>query len=210
MAPSVSHDDLARARLAFLDIWRTQRLRDEDGEPTPHFKHREFWLAALDVLRAFRRSDLCDAVTPHLVDELVLLLEELLAGRPPDKVLPLSRPGAPSLRPLERRARVCAAAYVQYARRGMILDRAPVRTIREKFGISQRTATVWVKTTLHGDPWLPSEQLPEDVRARCIERALEAVADEYARKGRAQENRIKYRRTKRRRPLRGKGSIKTR
>jgi hypothetical protein len=194
MVHSAADDGLARARLRFLEAWRTQRIRGRDGNSMPHFNPCEFWSAALDVLRAFRRTDLCNAVTPQLVDELALLLEELLAGSVPHKVRPLQRRGAPSLKPLERRARVCAAAYVHYARRGMIPDRAPVRTIRAGFGISERTATDWVKTPLQGDPWLPSEQLPEDVRAKCIAWAIKTVADEYVRKGRAQENRFKHRR----------------
>jgi hypothetical protein len=149
MAETSSETELSQASQKFLDSWRTQRLEK------PFFDPHEFWSAALEVLRAYRQSDLCSdslmprhGIPPVMVDELALLLEELLAGRVPDKILPLLSPGAPMLRPVERRARLCAAAYVDYARRGLIVDKAPVRTIREKFGIARRTASDWVKTEL--------------------------------------------------------------
>jgi len=198
----------------FLDSWRTERLRHGDNQP--YFDPREFWTASLEVLRSYRRSDLCsDSLMPHhgippvMVDELALLLEELLAGRIPNKVLPLLSVGPPRLRPVERRAQVLAAAYVDYARRGLIEDKAPVKTIREKFGIQPRTASNWVKTELIGDPWLPSERLSEQTRARSVAAALDVVAEDYARFGRAAANRGKHRRPKRNRPKRGSGRIET-
>jgi hypothetical protein len=48
------------------------------------FNPRAFWSAALNVLLAYRHTDLCDAITPHPVDELSAMLEEPPAGRPPD------------------------------------------------------------------------------------------------------------------------------
>lgn len=216
MADSGGESELTRASRRFLDSWRTQRLKDASGTKMPHFNPREFWSAILEVLRAYRRSDLCsDSLLPHhgippvMVDELALMLEELLAGRIPDKVLPLLESGAPSLRPIERRARVYAAAYVQYARKGLINDKTPVRTIREKFGISPRTASIWVKSPITGqfaDPWLPSDSWPEKSRASAIASALNAVASEYAREGRAQASLFRSKRSKRRRPPRGKSA----
>ncbi len=209
MVETSGETELTRASRKFLDPWRTQRLRN--GDAMPYFDPHEFWFAALDVLRAYRRSDLCsNSLMPHhgippvMLDELALLLEELLAGRIPDKVLPLLTVGAPSLRPVERRARVCAAAYVNFARQGLIDDKAPVRTIREKFGIKARTASVWINRHLFGEPWLPSERLPEQDQALSVAGALDAVAEEYARLGRAQDNRFKYKRPKRKRPPRGR------
>ena len=195
--------ELARTRRAFLDVWRDQRIRDPGTGEMLRFDPRDFWSAALDVLLAFRSSEHCDAVSPHLVDELALLLEELLAGRVPDKVLGLLDSGAPSLRPVERRARAIAAAYVRFARDGLIADKTPIRTIREKFGIGSTTATLWAKAQERGDPWLPSEKLPVAAQANSVAWALNAVADEYARKGRGQKGRVKHRREKRRRPRRG-------
>ena len=207
MVKSSGETELTRASRGFLVSWRSQRSRN--GDAMPYFDPHEFWSAALEVLRAYGRSDLCSSslmphhgIPPVMVDELALLLEELLAGRIPDKVLPLLSAGAPKLRPVERRARVCAAAYVNYARQGLIDDKAPVRTIREKFGISARTASVWVKTELIGEPWLPSERLPKQAQAQSVAWALDAVAEEYARLGRAQDNRFKYKRPKRKRPPR--------
>jgi hypothetical protein len=203
MADTTDVSDLERAKHVFLDAWRAQRIRDWDTGAMLRFDPRAFWSSVLAVLVAFRRTELCDTVTPHLVDELALLLEELLAGRVPDKVLPLLDAGAPSLRPVERRARVIAAAYVRFAQQGLIPDSAPVKTIREKFRIAPSTATLWVRTRDRGDPWLPSEKLPLDVQANSVALALNAVADEYARKGRGQAGRWKYPRLKRRRPRRG-------
>ncbi len=208
MVETGGETELTSATRRFLDSWRTQRLRN--GDAMPYFDPHEFWSAALEILHAYRRSDLCsDSLMPHhgippvMLDELALLLEELIAGRIPDKVLPLLTVGAPSLRPVERRARVCAAAYVNFARQGLIDDKAPVRTIREKFGIKARTASGWVNTHLFGEPWLPSDRLPEETRAWSVAAALDAVAEEFARLGRAQDNRLKYRRQKLRRPPRG-------
>ena len=207
MVETSGETELTRATRKFLVSWRTQRSRD--GNAMPYFDPHEFWSAAHEVLRAYRQSDLCSSsLVPHhgiplvMLDELALLLEELLAGRIPDKVLPLLTVGAPSLRPVERRARVCAAAYVNFARQGLIDDKAPVRTIREKFGIAARTASVWVNTPLFGEPWLPSDRMPEETRAWSVAAALDAVAEDYARLGRAQDSRFKYRRPKRRRPPR--------
>jgi hypothetical protein len=170
------------------------------------FDPRAFWSSALDVLLAFRRTELCDAVTPQLVDELALLLEEMIAGRIPEKVEALRRGGAPSVRPVERRARAVAAAYVRFARRGLIQDGAPVATIQQRFGIARRTATLWANSSERGEPWLPSARLPEELQAKSVHRSLDAAADEYARKGRAQANRVKMRNQQ----TRTKGRIKPR
>ena len=209
MVKTSGETEVTRASRRFLASWRTQGSRD--GDAMPYFDPHEFWFAAHEVLRAYRRSDLCSSsLVPHhgiptvLLDELALLLEELLAGRIPDKVLPLLTVGAPSLRPVERRARVCAAAYVHFARRGLIDDKAPVRTIREKFGMKARTATDWINTRQFDEPWLPSKRWLEQDQARCVAAMLNPVAEEYARLGRAQDNRFKHHRPKRKRPPRGR------
>lgn len=195
--------ELDRAKTAFLDAWRSQRIRDWETGAMLQFKAQEFWQSVLDVLEAFRKTDLCDSVAPYLVDELAVLIEELLAGRLPDKVLPLLSPGSPSLRPVERRARAMAAAYVRFAKQGLIDDKRPVSTIRKLFDIHANTASLWMKSRERGEPWLPSEHLPLSVQADSVRWSLNAVAEEYARKGRGQAGRTKNRPAKRNRPLRG-------
>ncbi|HKT18365.1 MAG TPA: hypothetical protein VJR47_10005 [Stellaceae bacterium] len=203
MTESDANAELKRAKVAFLDAWRSQRIRDWETGAMLRFNPHEFWQSVLDVLLAFRKTDLSDSVTPYLVDELALLLEELIAGRVPDKVLPLLTSGSPSLRPVERRARVIAAAYVRFAKQGLIRDKRPITTIRELFRIHPNTASLWMKSPERGEPWLPSERLPLKVQADSIRWSLNAVAAEYARKGRSQAGRFNNRPTKRNRPLRG-------
>jgi hypothetical protein len=57
-----------------------------------------------------------------------------------------------------------AACYVKAAREKLIQDRAPVRTIRDAYGISARTASDWLKkypNVTVDDLWPGALQVPD-------------------------------------------------
>lgn len=163
----------------------------------PYFRPREFWAAALHVLRVFAASEYSrtslepgDGLAPHVVMELALLIEDLLAGTIPDQIRPLLHQGAPTTGTVDRRARAMAQAYVQFAHQGLIPDPAPVSTICVEFGIKARTASEWLRKPVLGYPWVPSKRhYSEKVRAEMVDSTLWFAAREYRRRGRSQSNR---------------------
>lgn len=208
--PTKSPDPaLEKANKRFLTEWRRQRLKDGKGGSA--LDHKAFWTEARDAIRAYLASLISkkDETTgthlpAHLLRELDQLISELLAGRIPDKVLPLLTPGAPKLRPVEESARIFAAAYVREVRDGRINDPHPVKTIRKMFKIASRTASYWVNHTTDVPPLLlPSGVFSPENQTKLIQFGLKSVADEYLRHGRSQVGRVENRRQKRNRPKRG-------
>lgn len=193
---------LEKASKEFADQWRSQRMKD-------HFDSTNFWRSALDYLVAMRAVRVAESSNekqhpiPFLMLTLEPLIEELLAGRIPNNVLPLLERGAPSLRPFERRARVLAQAYVNFAKEGLINDPTPRQTVEEKFGVKPSTVRAWLKTSLDGYPFLLSNRNSLKARVSSVVGGLNDAAREYAEAGRAHKplsNRAKRLRT---RPRRG-------
>ena len=193
---------LETACKTFADQWRLQRMQG-------HFDSIKFWRSALDYLIAMREVRVAESSNevrhpiPFLMMTLEALIEELLAGRIPNNVLPLLERGAPRLRPFERRARVLAQAYVNYAEDGQIDDPNPRQTIEEKFGIKSSTVRSWLKTPLDGYPFLPSTRISFKARVQTVVGGLNDAAREYAEAGRAHKQLNSRAKRLRTRPRRG-------
>ena len=116
-------DDMARAAVEAISCCLRAYLRPgnftSDGTPIEH-------------------------LPPEIIAVIADWLGDTLSGKVPQILQHVARAGAPSELPRESESIGWAVAYIKECRADRIIDRAPVKTVATKFGVSDRTVRRWL------------------------------------------------------------------
>ncbi|MDO8879147.1 MAG: hypothetical protein Q8M24_14735 [Pseudolabrys sp.] len=85
------------------------------------------------------------AIGPDVMTMLGNLCGYLAVGQIPEPITDVAGPGQKEPGPPERQDIRLAVTYVAAAKRGAINDRAPVKTVTERYGVNRRTVQDWSK-----------------------------------------------------------------
>ncbi|GLS29323.1 hypothetical protein SAMN04488498_113127 [Mesorhizobium albiziae] len=105
----------------------------------------------------------------------------LATGKIPEMVSAVAGRGTPAGGPREREQIELAQVYARCVREGEIVDKSPIKTIAETYGVHRRTARRWANET---------ESRPEVYYPggpKRVIKMMRAAASEYARTGRSSE-----------------------
>jgi hypothetical protein len=105
----------------------------------------------------------------------------LATGKIPEMVSTVAGRGTPAGGPREREQIELAHVYAYYVRQREIVDKSPIKTIAETYGVHRRTARRWANET----EFRPEVYYPND--PRMVIKMMRAAGSEYARTGRSSE-----------------------
>lgn len=120
-----------------------------EGSAKRHNLSCEWFAASADLLQEFclaiDRPYVAERPPIDAVFRLSRIAEMLSTGNCPDPVTDaLTAKGRPGWFPAERRHIAIAVFYVEAVRTGDLIDRAPIKTVREAFGVSSRAVHGWL------------------------------------------------------------------
>lgn len=165
------------------------------------------YAAALLVLRAYLlrqnfgpdgrpKEDLPYALVKMICNNI----DYVRAGYLPDPVKDMLRPGSPGIGPHESRDIGLAVAYVRAAKDGVVIDRHPVKTVAQWFGVTDRAVRRWQQTrpnTAYSD-FFWTEEHPQI--APLLSKAAKDAGRRYREAGRGADGRFEFPRPGKRAP----------
>ncbi len=162
--------------------------------PSPAIE-RQLWAATGEILKAYISPDNwakngIGQPIQHLPIEvahwLENLIEQTLAGAIPATVRAVARSGPPQYSGALLAAIETAVRYVDAARAGIVIDRAPVKTVVQAFNIKRGTFKKWRGmvdlATTDPERYWPGED--RALRASALTGDLTRAADLYRKRGR--------------------------
>lgn len=151
-----------------------------DGHP----KHsrgaalREWWSCVSMILNACVQGSHGDKFDRSLPLDLFKIISNFAAdmavGNLPGPIRDVAERGRGGIGPREQRHIDIASAYIQAAKRGELVDRSPVKTVADAYGVARQTVQRWAKRDVSG----------HEFSARSLPARLEIAAKTYSEGGR--------------------------
>ena len=168
---------------------------------SPNRKDVEYAMAAFEfVMRAYcLPTNWIDGgpIEPLPVEAAFIVADQLsyiLAGKLPEPIELMVRPGAPGVGPQESRDIAIAVVYRKAVKAGLIANRAPAKTLAENFGVTTKTVRRWVQNSIAEISDFFPEAQTEQVRADMIADAMPKAGIRYRQAGRGSDGRFEFRR----------------
>jgi hypothetical protein len=160
-----------------------EQLLTADGSRAEKREHARVWWYVLEsILRDYLNYDSPKYPfrIPHDLAEVLRDIAGCLAtGKIPEDIAAVQGRGIPSRSPQEHEQIEIAQMYVEAATDGRIVDKNPVKTVAETYGVHRRTARKWANETE-----VRSEVFYEFDAEELVRRMREAGAA-YAKTGRS-------------------------
>lgn len=110
---------------------------------------RDWWSIVSKVLdgcvKGSRGGNLEQRPPVELWRVLQGLAEDLAAGNLPEPMSDVAARGRGGIRWKERQHKDRATAYIQAAKRGVVDDKTPIKTVQDAFSVTRQTAQKWAK-----------------------------------------------------------------
>ncbi len=151
------------------------------------------------VLRAYHRPDNFDAkkrpienLPPEIAQTIASQIDYILAGKLPEPLSNLIRPGAPAIGPSERRDRALAVSYIMLCKSGHVRNPAHTRYIAELYGVDDSTVRRWQKEFAGSEPSDLFSGTNHNEIATRIGPAVEAAALRFRQRGHSGKGRVEF------------------
>lgn len=121
-------------------------------------------------------------------------LSYIRAGKLPEPIELMIRPGAPAVGPEESRDIAMAVVYRKAVTAGLIKNCTPSKTLAENFGVTTKTVRRWVHDSIAEISDFFPEAQSEQARADMIADAMPKAGIRYRQAGRGSNGRVEFRR----------------